>query len=430
MSLEAAGLGRGPARPVLLTLCPNVILAGLALLSLLLTARFGTLAALGFVVSGMLLWARQPGRALDDVVRYWPVFLVPAWCLLSWFWSGAPSETLRYGIQLALTFLAAVAMATRLSPRSFALVAFACLSIAGLASLLFGSVRSDGAGWLGIFGSKNAYSFLMSTLVLLGFAAVLARGERTPIRLAGLAGLGLGLFLLVMGQSAGALASTALALGLGLCLILLRSATPMQRLATLVLAALAAVALGLLAYGFRAEIAALMLDATGKDPTLTGRTDLWDAAFGEIARQPLLGQGFHAVWVPGHPVAEAMWAEFGIASKSGFNFHNTWISNAVEVGLIGAGLQAALFAATLVLAWRWALRSPGMASLFFAIFATRQLALSFFEVVAYNQFQVETMLMVSALVFGLRFERHAAAQRRPSAARTPSWPGDGAALTR
>lgn len=428
MTLEASGLRRGPAAPIVLTLCPNVILAGLALLSLLFSVPFGSLAALGFLVSGMLLWGRHPARALDDVLRFWPVFLVPSWCLLSWFWSAAPSETMRYGIQIAITFLVAVAMATRLSARNFVLVAFACFAVAGMASLLFGSVRSDGAGWLGIFGSKNAFSFVMSTLVLLSFSLVIG-GERRTVRLAGLGGLGLGVFLLVMGQSAGALVSTAMALLLGLGLVVLRSMPPVQRLVAVALAVLAAVGLGLLAFGFRAELAAMFLESTGKDPTLTGRTFLWNAAFSEIARHPLLGQGFRAVWIPGHPVAEAMWAEFGIASKSGFNFHSTWISNAVEIGLIGVTLEAALFAATLVLAWRWVLEAPGMASLFFVIFAMRQLALSLFEVVAYNQFHMDTMLMVAALVFGMRVAGHARARQQAPAAQ-PARSSGGAVLTR
>lgn len=416
MMAKVSGPRVGPAQPAVVTLCPNVILAGLALLSLLLTVRFGSLAALGFLVSGLLLWGRKPSRALEDALRFWPVFLVPFWCLLSWFWSAAPSETMRYGLQLAITFLVAVAMATRLSARNFVLVAFACFAIVGMASLLFGSVRSDGAGWLGIFGSKNAFSFAMSNLVLLSFCLVVAGGERSTVRLAGLGGLGLGLFLLVMGQSAGAVVSTALAFLLGLGLVVLRSMPPAQRLVAMALALLAAFGLGLLAFGFRAELAAELLESTGKDPTLTGRTVLWNAAFSEIARHPLLGQGFRAVWIPGHPVAEAMWAEFGIASKSGFNFHNTWISNAVEIGLIGMTIEAALFATTLVLAWRWALAAPGMASLFFLIFVMRQLALSLFEVVAYNQFHVDTMLMVAALVFGLRVVGHARSQQLSPAA--------------
>ena len=56
-----------------LRLCPNAILAGTALLSLLFVVWFGSVAALGFLVSGVALWARQPARAMADLLRFWPV---------------------------------------------------------------------------------------------------------------------------------------------------------------------------------------------------------------------------------------------------------------------------------------------------------------------------------------------------------------------
>ena len=88
-----------------------------------------------------------------------------------------------------------------------------------------------------------------------------------------------------------------------------------------------------------AELSQWFLDATGKDVTLTGRTDLWAVAFQEIAERPLLGVGFQAFWVHGNPLAEQLWAQFGISGRGGFHFHNTLISNTVEIGLLGAALQ-------------------------------------------------------------------------------------------
>ena len=43
-----------------------------------------------------------------------------------------------------------------------------------------------------------------------------------------------------------------------------------------------------------AELACLFLDLTGKDITLTGRTDLWTVALVQISERPLLGVGFQA----------------------------------------------------------------------------------------------------------------------------------------
>ena len=343
---------RSAERVAVVRICPNATLSGLVLLSLLFTVRFGTLAALAFLMVSMALIVRSPRESAADLIRFWPVLLVPAWCLLTWFWSNYPSVTLRYGIQLALTFVVAIIMASRLSPRNFIRTAFTAYAIAALCSLAFGRIRSDGLGWLGIFGSKNELSYMMSTLVLLGLAFVLNRRSSGPERLAGAAGLLIGLFLLVMGKSSGALVSTILVVAIGGGLVLSRYFPSGARFLLAALILLGAGACALIAWEFRAELAALFLATTGKDVTLTGRTDLWAVAFDEIARHPVVGQGFQAFWVRGNPAAESLWAEFGIPNKSGFHFHNTWISNTVEIGGAGLLIQAAAFLATLILVGR------------------------------------------------------------------------------
>jgi exopolysaccharide production protein ExoQ len=401
-----------------LRICPNALLTGAALLSLLFVVWFQSLAALGFLASGLALWARQPGQAVTDLLRFWPIHLIAVWCLLSTFWSNDPAITLRLGIQLALTLVIAVAMATRLSPRTFVRVAFAAFGIAAVSSLLFGEVRGDGAGWLGIFGSKNEFAFAMSVVTLLSLALVLDR-QAGWIRIPALLGLLLGPFLLIQGQSAGAILTTAGAGLLGLALVTLRHARLAARLLALALAVLVALAVALLVVEYRIELAEAFLDATGKDVTLTGRTELWSEALREIRAYPLFGQGFQAVWVPGNPVAEAMWARFGIGTRSGFNFHNTWISNAVEIGLVGVGLQLAVFLTTLALVARWVVATQTAASLFFAMFMARQVATSLVEVVVYFNFNVITILTVVALVYGLRVQAEASshASSRPASRR-------------
>jgi exopolysaccharide production protein ExoQ len=41
----------------------------------------------------------------------------------------------------------------------------------------------------------------------------------------------------------------------------------------------------------------LLFSLLGKDVTLTGRTEIWDAVLGSIAKQPLLGYGYQAFWL-------------------------------------------------------------------------------------------------------------------------------------
>jgi exopolysaccharide production protein ExoQ len=282
-------------------------------------------------------------------------------------------------------------------------VLFGVHVIAALMSLASPSPFGEGGAWLGIFGSKNAFAFTMSNLALTSLALLLDSRTGRQRRWLVLVALLLSLFLLLMGRSTGALVTTILAVTLGLGLAMLWRLPIGTRFLIVIMVILGTGAAGLVAWGFSADISRAFLNATGKDMTLTGRTELWAAAFREISYRPLLGQGYQAVWLPGNSVAEAMWAKFQIESKSGFHFHSTWISNAVEIGLIGAGLQAVLFTTSLVLVWRWVLLSPSAPSIYFAMFMTQMTALSFVEVVVYGQFAVNTIIAIAAFIYGLRF---------------------------
>jgi exopolysaccharide production protein ExoQ len=150
------------------------------------------------------------------------------------------------------------------------------------------------------------------------------------------------------------------------------------------------------------QIEDFILTTTGKDATLTGRTDLWIIALQEWAKHPVLGQGYQAFWVVGNPMAEQLWDDFGITTKIGFNFHNTWLSNVVEIGFVGIALQLAIFGTAIVLCLRWAIWHPCVESLFFMMFILRQASLSMLEVVAFSQFDMASLLAICAAVYGLR----------------------------
>ena len=98
---------------------------------------------------------------------------------------------------------------------------------------------------------------------------------------------------------------------------------------TLVAAVMAALNLGLLDF---------VLGIFGKDSTLTGRTYLWEQGWEAAQQFPILGYGYAAYWVQGFAEAERLWAEFYIASRYGFHFHNTYIETLVELGFVGVAL--------------------------------------------------------------------------------------------
>lgn len=409
MPAGAPMTARRPARQQrrrVLSYSPNAIAAFIAIFGLTFIAPLGSKGAILFLLGGMVLVVTRPGEVLASLRHEWPIALVALWCVMSFAWSDYTSLTLRYGIQLVLTVIIAVAIGYRLAPMTFVKIVFATSAMGGLASLLLGRARSDGMGYLGIHASKNALADASSVLIIASLAVLVDRRFSMRWRLPALAAMFLGAVLLVMGQSSGALVSTMAVILVFGVIILLQRLMPYMRLVAIAMVIVLGAAIAILLSSLSDELARLFLDVTGKDITLTGRTDLWAVAFGQIAERPLLGVGFQAFWVPGQPLAEQLWADFGIAGRSGFNFHNTPISNAVEIGILATAAQALIFIAAAWACLGWAIRSPSAASIFFALFMVRLFMLMWIEVVYFYQFSAGTAIVIAAICYSHRFRDH------------------------
>jgi exopolysaccharide production protein ExoQ len=384
---------------VVLRLCPNATLGLAALLSLQFIPMLGSVAALGFLVFALGLVLRRPKAVPIEMLGQVGLCLLVGWCLLSVLWSDYPALSLRYGLQLAVTVMFAIALAERLSPIVLLKILAICFLVACAVSLASGRTRVDGLGFLGIYGSKNIMAAASSILLLIGICLIVDR--RLPLiwRGFGVAGVGLGGILLVKANSIGAVVATA-AVCLALVLILLlRRLSGSQRMVAGILAVLAFACMVLVSFANIDLIAGAFLEATGKDFSLTGRTDLWQVAVDEIAARPVFGVGYQAFWVIGNPLAETLWQDFGVESRSGFNFHNAYLSNAVEIGVIGAILQAVLVFGALIGTLRWVLDDCRAETLFLSLFMVRQIVLSMVEVPFFFQFDSGTILTVAAIVY-------------------------------
>ncbi|WP_135450042.1 MULTISPECIES: O-antigen ligase family protein [Tabrizicola] len=412
--LEQNGIGARQA--AVISICPNTVLSALILTSLVFVSYLGRISVLVFLAAGLLLLLRRADLAMDETRRHWWLYLLPVWCILSLLWSEHPDLSLRHGVQLLLTFLISVTIASRLSPLVFLRVLFLSLMIAGLASLLIGNVREDGI-WIGIFESKNYYAFTMVSLVLCSFALLADRGQARTWRRAGLLGLLVGLPQIVMAESVGAVLATAFVFGAALVILGTQLLPPARRMAAIALFCVFAVIVVLVSIYFLDAIIALVIDVTGKDPSLTGRTDLWASAMDQISRSPLLGTGYRAFWVEGNALAEQIWADFYIASKSGFNFHNLFLSNAVDIGIVGVVLLLTLLIPALLLSTRWVLYT-GRASALFCFMATAfVMVLSMVEVPVFFEFNALTVMVVASLAYALRANREVDLLHPESAAR-------------
>ena len=390
---------------VVLRISPNALLCFAAMMSLQLVPMWGTVAALGFLVFAMALVARRPAAVPGEILDQPLLWVMVGWCVLSVLWSDYPAYSLRHGLQLVVTVLFATSLAARMPPLVMLKAATVSFFLACAASLASGRARADGEGFLGIYNSKNAMASASSVLLLMGLCLIVDRRLPARWRVFGLAGIGLGGLLLVRANSVGT--STAMVV-VFMMLVTIRVLRRLSRSQRLIVGALAvwttAGGVLLLAATFD-SVSNLFLDATGKDVSLTGRTDLWRIALDEIARRPWLGAGYQAVWVPGNALAETLWTDFGVASRTGFHFHNAYLSNAVEIGVTGAAMQAVLILGGLLGALAWAIRDQRAETLFLALFMVRQALLSGVEVPFFLQFDLGTILTVAAFVYVRRAGR-------------------------
>jgi exopolysaccharide production protein ExoQ len=105
-----------------------------------------------------------------------------------------------------------------------------------------------------------------------------------------------------------------------------------RRPAVLATVVIAALCLSL----FAVFIAPNLLSALGRDPTLTGRTEIWNLVLG-MTGNPLLGTGFESFWLGSR--LQAMWSIYWWHPNEA---HNGYIEIYLDLGWMGVALLAVL----------------------------------------------------------------------------------------
>ncbi len=303
------------------------------------------------VYAGVLLlcaW-RAPRLA-----KAWPGALLcgalVGWAAASQHWSILPDVTHRRVIALALTTLLGVMLGALFDGRRFVeLLAAGSLALAvgsvavALADPKIGVMVLDGQrDWRGLYPHKNVLAFVMAVGALSAVCAALASPARRRLWIA-TALTCLALLLLSRGKTS-LVGAGLVILGAGALAVLRRG--PVAAVVASWIGAAAATAFGVAA----AVAPDALLRAIGKDPTLTGRTDIWASVLRRSAERPRLGYGFGAFWEKDSLPAKVVQHETHWLVPSA---HNGWLDLLVQVGWVGVGLFAAVLLLTfLVLAVR------------------------------------------------------------------------------
>jgi exopolysaccharide production protein ExoQ len=276
----------------------------------------------------------------------------PILAAASTLWSGSPLLTLRYSLDLALATAFACYLSERFSSEHlmrlliFVGTAAAALSI-GLALFLpsYGMFqRYDGGAWQGIFSHKNALGLTMASLL----TPIFFLRQRLTVKVGYSAVL---LILIALSQSRTA---WFVATGLIVFVAWLFLFRRLRGVESLMLSIAAIFCMGIVAM-FATSHLAVFMKMIGKDPTLTGRTLIYQLVVEAILKRPIAGYGYGAFWLA--TTAESRniamiigWPNIGYAE-------NGFLELGLQLGLGGVALAMVIFGRSLNHAVRL-LRSP------------------------------------------------------------------------
>ena len=363
-------------------------LAFLTIAGLMLNEVLGS-PLLMLATAGWLVMSLAYGKhAADAIIRSGPlVWLVPVVALASAFWSQEPALTIRAGVETLLTTALMAYVARYVQPRNFILILFAVLALIAAFSVPIDKLSLDGMtgaiNRTGIFENKNSFSDCSAMLIMTGLIILTDSRLAARMRLMTIPFIGLGMVQNLRSHAVATTTALALSIAWGGAIFIMTLLPAKARkvyVTFVVVGGVCLIGLGaLIAVTFQSEL----LELVGKDPTLTGRTELWFYASRFIASHSSWGVGYNAFWVRGYPLAEFLWHLEHVEPGSGFHFHDLYYEVAVELGLPGVVSGALVILSTFFYTFQWLRSETSRESMFFFSFVVFILII---QVQGYNLF--------------------------------------------
>ncbi len=302
------------------------------------------------IYAGIALLALRCFPQLLRISVFNPLILICVMiCGISMLWSIDPGISMRRSVALLMTTMFGLVIAARYDwngmVQRFAYV-FGVLAIFTLIYVFIDPARATHSeihigAWRGPWVEKNYLGSQMTRGFIVMMCAFAMRPDRGWLWIP----LGALCFLLVvLSTSKTALLACLAAIGLFFVLRMFRRYPVLRIPVAYFLVA------GLV--GFTAVITLapeLFLDLIGKDRTLTGRTDIWDALLRSIKEKPWLGYGYGVYWMDqlGPSYYVRLQLQWGIPTA-----HNGWIETWLSVGLLGVLSFLMMFVWTFILAFQ------------------------------------------------------------------------------
>lgn len=289
----------------------------------------------------LYLFLRHCEKPFRSFVSEWPLIVLCMFAMVSIFWSQAPGLTFRRSVALLLTLLFGIYFGSRFSSKEqLRLLAWTCgiciffSSIFGLLGLGTSVDAGSGVpGWYGIFDQKNSLGRIMvlSALVFLFW-------KRTAPEHKGLANTGFlaSVVLILLSRSM----TSVLVLVLLLALLHYLKWTLRKGVRWMIAGISFLVLTGTASLFYVATHLQEVTGLLGKSATLTGRIQIWILSTVMALRQPWLGYGYNAFWLPNEWYTARIWQ---VAGWNVPHAHDGLLELWLELGIIGAGLFLLVF---------------------------------------------------------------------------------------
>nr|WP_295107348.1 O-antigen ligase [uncultured Caulobacter sp.] len=342
-----------------------------------------------------LLMLGRPWNMIRVAVRQPFLIILMGVVAASITWSIQPDVSIRRGFAVGCTTLSGLALAARFRwvelARVFSITFSVLIVACYIACIAFPSVgimtELFPGAWRGLWLEKNSLGGLMALGCCLLCATALLDTSRTRLWL-GFAALAIGL--VIMSQSKTSLASLMLGLmALGFVWICQRGP------AFAAAATWTGVTGFLLLAAFIVFASDVFFGILGKDATLTGRTQIWEAAFRQIELRPWLGYGYAAVWSDKSGWGPLAWIVHD-AKFTPQHAHNSWIEQLVGMGVVGLTAWGFFYLQTLATALIAVFHNRGAMLAFPFLIVFTLVSLTESIAVVYNDFRWAVFVALAA----------------------------------
>ena len=268
---------------------------------------------------------------------------------LSALWSLSPATTSRVAVIYFSVIIGVVGIARTLDADEFMHLLSWCCFLSAIASLLLAFASPGLTFWqgdfFGIFPHKNVLGQVMATGALAALHGIRISRRRYLGKLC--------MLVVFVGMAYASKSTAALLVSLVFCGISGFDLLWRKGGAGRVIGVTLAVLLGpVLVVAVAAPDT--LLEMMGKDPTLTGRTELWAYVMEDISKKPWLGWGYAVFWSESNPAAVKISDAMGFLVPQA---HNGLLEFLLNVGVVGTALFVFVLVRNMVLGI-WCLSTP------------------------------------------------------------------------